>query len=150
MEKFSINQSAATTNLNGKIVYRIQKSHIPPFFATSAGSLFESLIKSVLVAHNTTRSDSMAGYGLLTGWHDRNITSPLSWCRVSAGNRHGAALPKNPATISGRTCRIHWNFWGVSMRGPTDGNTFFKELLASILPVTLWGRLMLFFSWLAR
>jgi hypothetical protein len=24
MEKFSINQSAATTNLNGKIVYRIQ------------------------------------------------------------------------------------------------------------------------------
>jgi hypothetical protein len=36
------------------------------------------------------------------------------------------------------------------MRGPTDGNTFFKELLASILAVTLWGLLMFFLAWFAR
>jgi hypothetical protein len=102
-----------------------------------------------LTMHNTTRSVCIAGFGLLTGCRLRHITSP-SWRPSNADTGHGATLPKNPATIAGRTCRIHWSFWGVSMRGPTDGNTFFKELLASILAVTLWGLLMFFLAWFAR
>src|SRR5215468_3233993 len=39
----------------------------PPFFATAP------------VYHNTTHSAYIAGFELLTAWHVRNITSPLSW-----------------------------------------------------------------------
>jgi hypothetical protein len=47
----------------------------------------------------TTRSGCIARCGVLTARHVRDIRSPLSWCRASAGTGHEAQLPENPANM---------------------------------------------------
>src|SRR6266536_1304204 len=47
-----------------------------------------------IFSHTTTRSDCIAGFGLLTASRLRDITSPLSWRPASAGTGHGTKLPK--------------------------------------------------------
>jgi hypothetical protein len=63
-------------------------SHRTTLFATAGFS------------HNTTRSDCMAGFGLLTAARLRDIRLTLSWRPVSAANKHRAKLPENPANIA--------------------------------------------------
>src|SRR6266705_2602612 len=57
------------------------------------------IFETALFSHNITRSDCIAGFGLLTARRVRDITSPLLWCPGSAENRHGAKLPENPANM---------------------------------------------------
>jgi hypothetical protein len=64
----------------------------PPFFAT------------VSFSHNTSRSDCIVGFEVLTACRVRDIRSPSSFRTASADHGRGAKLPENPAnsTLSGQ------------------------------------------------
>jgi hypothetical protein len=44
----------------------------------------------------------IAGCGVLTGCHVRDIRSLSSWRSASAGNEHGAKLPETPSLCPGK------------------------------------------------
>jgi hypothetical protein len=65
-----------------------------PSIFDKAGIMGKRSFATVPFSHNTTRSDFIEGFGLLTAGGVRHITSPLSWRPASAGNRQRAKLPE--------------------------------------------------------
>jgi hypothetical protein len=62
----------------------------PPFFATAPCS------------HKPTRSDCIAGCGVLTACRGRDITSLSSWRPTSANHGHWAKLPEGAPRSAGK------------------------------------------------